>query len=508
MDIDTSYAWHKKVLKQPLDGHPVAEIPGAQLYVRQYPGRVPAWSKYFPKQPAAKVKNSSTAGLLLFSVRGKAVAVCFGLGRHLLISEYVEESFGLKTTVNLIGADRVRSIDKVTFDQITRHSRVQATQQGDAAAFQVNVDQDIVCAVTGVPESNEFGPRIAGRDSLKLTVELNGLEDLPALVTKLLRAHRAKAYKKSFPWIDHVSEVKKRSLLVQLQRALEKSVASKQFDRLWMCTPEIVDWERVDGFKYSDSSKADLVDELDFVAFLETCKRRISKAAITVDYLQQRRIYACVADGDRAHSPWSAYKCIYFETEIDGDTYLLNAGRWFRVAKGYVDRVNKYVSSIQGGAVPLPPWKRGEKEGRYNKRAVTRLGTNATLLDAKNLSYGGGHSKVEFCDIMTKSPGRLIFVKKYSQSASLSHLFSQALVSSRLLKMDSDFRVAVQDKLPNGFVLGPAAKLTAQWEICLVIITKTPKPLVLPFFSRITLMVAHQEMLAMGYSVSLQQLTP
>lgn len=505
--VDGTTGWHSAALKEPgakQSSLQVPGLPGAVLYTKQYPSGPPKWSKYFPQSVQQKLRNSSTGGVILLNVDKQLIAVSFGLGRHILASQCIVESFGLKTTVNLIEANRVRSLDKVTFDQITRHSRVQATQQGDAAAFQVNVNQDIVRAITGVPEDKSFGSRLSGRDSLTMTVEMADLSGLPTVLRRVLKAYRDTKYKERFAWIDHVSEVKNEALIGVLERLLEERIAAKNYQRLWMSAPEIIDWERVAGFKYSDSDLEPLVDDLDIKVFLANFSRRGTKKEIKVGSLRSRRVYAYDPEGQRLFSPWSAYQCIYFETEHDGETYLLNLGRWYRIEKSYVEQVNQYIAEIDKCTLVLPGWKPKETEPKYNKRAW-KLIDDAVFMDAENLSFGGGRSKVEFCDIMTKNPRRLIFVKRYRGSSALSHLFSQAVVTARTLKIDAAFRKLVNDNLPTSHRFAVSEVTSSEWEIVFAIMSRSLNDLVLPFFSRVTLMVAHEQLRAMGFKVSLQK---
>lgn len=516
--LDRKGKWHASALKEDLkcERIPVPDCgPGAVLYACQYPAQVPKWARHFPAAASVlnKLKNRSTAGLLLMAVDGKAVGISFGLGRHLLRSELIVESFGLKTTLNIIPRDRLRSIDKMTFDQLTRHSRVQVTQQGDVAALGVNVDQDLVRAVTGVPkDASLYGPRISGRDAIHVCPSVDGLDKLPGVVRELLKAHGGNAYKKTFSWIDQIREVSSSSLIDALNAELEKRLAAKSFDRLWMAPPEIVDWERIAGFKYRDSDALPLHHDLRIQDFLKESRARSASKPMTIATLKNRAVLAYDAVGGSLYDRWSAYKCIYVEVEHAGETYLLSAGKWFRVDKSYVAKVDRYVKKIPATSLSLPAWKPGEAEGKYNKRAVAALkkgGAQAELLDAKNLSIGGGHSKVEFCDVMTDGPRRLLFVKRYGHSSTLSHLFAQASVSGRLLKTDEDFRTLVNTKLPPPMQLDATrAPDASSFEIAFVILSRSTKPLLLPFFSRVSLMIAHENLVAMGYPVTLVKVGP
>lgn len=516
--VDSKGRWHASVLVEGDDREELAIPecgPGATLYTFQYPARPPKWARYFPAGADAlgKLRNRTTAGLLLMAIDGRPVGIAFGLGRHLLRGEPIIESFGLRTTLNIIPRDRLRSIDKMTFDQLTRHSRVQVTQQGDVAALGVNVDQDLVRAVTGVPEdAAPYGPRISGRDALHVCPALNGLHEVPGLVRQLLKAHAGTAYKKTFAWIDQIREVLASATIDQLNGLLEARIATGKFERLWMAPPEIVNWESIAGFKFRDSDDLPLHHDLRVQDFLSETRARGASKPITIATLKTRPVLAYEADGGSPCARWSAFKCIYAEIDHGGETYLLSAGKWFRVDKSYVAKVNRYIKGIPVTALVLPTWRVGEAEGTYNGKTARKLvksGAKAALLDAKNLSIGGGHSKVEFCDIITDGPRRLLFVKRYGHSSALSHLFAQASVSGRLLKTDRDFRELVNGKLPAAMRLDAERTPNASsFEIAFVVLSRSTSPLVLPFFSRVSLMIAHENLVAMGYPVTLTKVGP
>ena len=58
------------------------------------------------------------------------------------------------------------------------------------------------------------------------------------------------------------------------------------------------------------------------------------------------------------------------------------------------------------------------REGDYNAALAASDKERYALMDAKNIPYGGGQSKIELCDVLSED-GRFIHIKKYSGSAVL-----------------------------------------------------------------------------------------
>ncbi|HEM5120860.1 TPA: TIGR04141 family sporadically distributed protein, partial [Streptococcus suis] len=113
-----------------------------------------------------------------------------------------------------------------------------------------------------------------------------------------------------------------------------------------------------------------------------------------------------------------------------------------------------------------------------------------------------GRSKIEIADIISRDK-KVIHVKKGGGgSAPLSHLFSQVLVSSELLKGDVsalDFvNDAVKDDFGEIFLKAPGEEC----EIIIAIIHKnysSPLEKVLPFFSMISLLFTCERLSLYGY---------
>jgi uncharacterized protein (TIGR04141 family) len=128
-------------------------------------------------------------------------------------------------------------------------------------------------------------------------------------------------------------------------------------------------------------------------------------------------------------------------------------------------------------------------------------------MDQKMIFHGGGHSQVEFCDILTADK-QLIHVKHYSGSSQLSHLFSQGVVAGELFVQDEEFRQKVNDKLPDHAKFDdPSVRPNPhEYEIVFAIISKFKKPLDIPFFSKVNLRNARRRLRGYGFQVSKQKI--
>src|SRR5262249_36050053 len=103
-----------------------------ELAVKQPKSHVPKWAEWFEGyvDPPQLGRVSSTAAVLIVRTRQRLFAITFGAGRSLLTPDCWEERFGLRVTVNAVKRDKLRSVDKRTFDALSTQSRVQASREG------------------------------------------------------------------------------------------------------------------------------------------------------------------------------------------------------------------------------------------------------------------------------------------------------------------------------------------------------------------------------------------
>ena len=149
----------------------------------------------------------------------------------------------------------------------------------------------------------------------------------------------------------------------------------------------------------------------------------------------------------------------------------------------------------------LPNYVEGD-EWAYNV-GVANSYPDACCMDRKVIMHGGGHNRIEFCDILTRDK-KIIHVKKYGGSSILNHLFAQGVISGELFMSDEDFRDKLNHELPDGYKLANVhARPNAQeYEIVYAIISKSPNPLDIPFFSKVSLRNARRRLTSYGYAVT------
>lgn len=475
------------------------------LFIKPTKVQPPAWVSFFSGAvdlDRIALKTASTSAALVFKVDNRHVAVVFGYGRHLLKPGCWDESFGLRTTLNSIDPDSIRSIDRKSFDTLSRHTREEANREGPIEQFGLNVEQDLLRAVVGRPSADVLGKRLAGMDALTATVALR-LEDLYDQIGRYLGQWRKTTYRARFPWIDQIAEIRDSRTRLELDDLLCARLRTGNVSKSWLAVPLPVDWSGVGGFRYSSSSRAEIRPDLDLSEFLASLR---NPTELAPEQLRRRCVEMLDADGQYPRDRWQVYQCLYAEVRQGSDVFLLTGGRWYRVAPVFVQKVDREVAAIRPTNVALPKFSHaGEQE--FNVDAQRSDPSNIALMDRKNIPYGGGPSQIEFCDLYTKSCV-MLHVKRYQGSSVLSHLFAQGVVAGTLFAQDADFRKALNKRLPLSHRLRRPEQRprTEKYEVAFAIISKSRNALQLPFFSKVNLRQAYNTLSGLGYRVTLTKI--
>ena len=475
------------------------------VFTDSIPPHSPRWvgvlSKVVPDLP---VLRSSNASAVLFLPSGERLfALTFGYGKSLLIPGSWDEDFGLKVTLNTVDSNRIKTVDRATLDAIGQHSRIQASREAKIGEFGLDLEQDFLRAVTGVPVDETLGKQLTGKDALNVKLPIT-VEKLPALLDRYLAEAESKAYKEIFPWMDQIHLVISPAKIAELDEAMIQRIQGEDFTRgLWLSIPEIIDWSEVDSFKYRDAASAHVYPDVHLRDFLNDVG---GAQNVSVELVKKRRHVFAVSQltGD-VFECWTVYRCLYCEIDQDDETYLLNNGKWYRLGADFRERIKEQFTKVPRCELGFPSYT-DKSQTEFNARMAITFPAKFALLDRKEIKCGGQYDKVEFCDLFDKNK-RIIHVKRYAgASAPLSHMFAQAIVSASLLRRDSDFRRKVVEYLPPEFrdLIGEPSP--GEYEVVLAIVSTSKKDLTIPFFSRVNLNNAWIRLQDLGYRVSLAKI--
>lgn len=470
------------------------------LFARPSERKQPGWVGFLQPGSAKNIDVASMAAsaLLVAKVGGRWFALAFGHGRHLLRAGAYEEGFGLRVCLNCIDPKGIRSIDRSTFEDGVRQGREQTGRDSGIEEFGLNIERDMLRAVTGKPHKEaELGSSISGMDALAIHVEVT-LGTLPELLTRLLKHFASAAYRQGYPWVDHIKEVRDKTRVEDLDARLVEHLRRAD-PNVWMAVPEIVEWHAIGGFAYSLVKGAAKRPDLHVSGLRE---HLLSNGGVTLESLLRTKVYRFNRNDHLSGQAWSAYGCLYAEVEASG-MHVLSTGRWYKIDAGYADDVKGIDKKLPATGVKLPDALQDEDEEAYNKRAAKAI-AGAVLLDRRTVRLDRHIDTIEICDILHEPSNTFVHVKKWGQSAVLSHLFAQGFVSADLFLHEPKFRDEARKRIGQWVpVRRPNAK---DYEVAFAIISNSDKALNLPFFSKVNLRSCVERLQGRGYRVTLTKI--
>lgn len=510
-----------KVIRRELRG----DLPFAgALYVRAQETKPPVWQPFINDglraEDALRLGNRSAAALLVMRVARHWFAIPFGFGRHLIHEDVIELGFGLRATLNSVNADRLRSVDMRTIDEMTLQTRRQASRISGLEVFGINITKDILGGVTGQPADPTIAQVMTGRDACVLQGPVT-FEAVGEKCRQLLDAYSRTDYQERFGWIDHLRTVEDDALTATLDDHLVAAFIAEDFAALHLAAPEQLSWEEVAGFRYSfEADDAPLRPDPDGHEYMEARARR-PRARGELDLAQLRRDKLMVFGGpaDARLAAWSIYRCCVFQTAFAGKLYALSSGQYYEVEPTFAAEIAAQVASIAELAASdlgMPAAQSGETEPDYLERATPAmadaLGAPVALMDRKLVRAADAATDIEVCDVFT-SARHFIHVKRRTRSSTLSHLFAQGTGSAQAFVSDRTFRelarAAIADSACGTEHFFPNDQPTARdYTVVYAIVTAGQGPLgmQLPFLSQVTLSQATRQLRGWGYEVAIARI--
>ena len=352
---------------------------------------------------------------------------------------------------------------------------------------------------------------MAGSDGLSLTKEME-VGDLPQICADAFAAFGKTDYKTNFAWIDQIKHVRDKATIelldAALVAALNSALAAAIPDTLHIAYPIIYDPEKARHIRYKGFNCSNVHTDLEIGGYIADMREK-ALPAYEPGHLSGHKVYECNADGKDDGQSWRIKECLVFETDLNGEKYVLSADRWYRIDTNLANEVAAFFAGVTAHA--MPDALADENEEKYNGR-VASGGHNMLCLDRKLVKPTGASYSIEACDFL-ENTGAMIHVKDQTSSSRLSHLFNQGTVSARVMKMDGPFRDLLRTRIADqetalgltgyqalvagsGTPYSEAAHLIVYAVICSGVGAGTNR---LPFFSLVTFRQAANELRALGY---------
>lgn len=452
-------------------------------------------------------ETESAAGCLFVEAAGRLFALTFGHGWSMLEPGSFEVGFGLRVTLNAVDPSSLRSVDVRTMEELTLQTRTQASRASDIGTFALDDHRDLLRAVTGTPRDADFGKRVSGADSLVLATT-RPMSEVPALLERALALFGDTFYKQEFPWVDQMARVKERSRIVSLDDLVVDALRTGDTEHMHFAPPEPVNWDDIGGFRFPrEPADAESHDEFDIDDYRNSFD---DLDDLTIEILKSDRVIVDSNEAGRSFPRWSVYRSLVFEMQDRGATFVLTGGEWYRIESAFAEDVTQRLRTVEVATLALPPAPKRQKEADYNAAAAQAL-PGAVLMDKRFVPVRGTRTKLELCDILTPE-GDFVHVKRKNESATLSHLFAQGVVSAQTFLGDAEFRGQARALLPPGVpkaaeLLPDGQPARERYRVVYAVIGKDDGnwPEALPFFSKLSLLQASDALRPLGLRVATQR---
>lgn len=405
--------------------------------------KLPAEDGEEGRKPILFTANVQAVLLITRQIGGveRRFLVTFGYGKNLIKTDCIQDKFGMYVVLNSIAPNTVRSVDVNILESVPKHDRIQSTKLSKMNTFNLNPERDLLRALTGKTKDayqDMLGESVTGADTLKIAIDIN-VNQLPVRLEAIYNIYKLEDYKANFGFIDKISPIKDTTLRNTLNTEVLRKLNENELDLVWLSIPELVNWEEIQTIRYTP--KGDDYYDLEVKTLLSDV---YLDESVNLELLNTKRVYAFNNLGINIDS-WSVYRCLCAEVENGGKQYILTNGQWYLIEDLFAQEVNTFYESVELSDLHLEESRLNEDEGSYNERVANLDRDHRLVMDKRLVKPSEGQEPIEFCDIYTTNK-ELVHVKRYSGSATLSHLFNQGLVSGELL-IQQDFRTRLNAEL-------------------------------------------------------------
>ncbi|MCR9189427.1 MAG: TIGR04141 family sporadically distributed protein [Alteromonadaceae bacterium] len=481
------------------------------IYVKNPEEKRPRWAQLIDTLVGTEVdqlSNKSSSAVFLIRVDGKVLAFTFGYGRFLLNLGCFQQDFGLKTALNTLNHQSLRSVDLHTLEDQPIQKRSQAARGSEASVFGIDIFRDVLRAVTGSPRSGVGLKNISGGDAIYSFSQEMLVEEMPRVASQLISFYQLDLYKNSFGWVDNIRRIKDGDTISALDKMLLDAVKKKD-SGLIITLPEVIEWDKVLGFSFTRAKK-DLTPIIDADQYLNN----VDAASVSIESIRRDKLFVTdVHDNEFGHS---VYSCLYLELDSGDTKKVIFGGTWYEIDKSFMSGIDSTLAMVALSDLEFPGvyvWEEDgktkiETEGDYNERAAAAQGF--FLLDKKLVKCTKTTSPIELCDLLTQDK-QLVHVKhRKGGSAGLSHLFAQGSVSAEVMLGDKGFRKKARTVLrrvdPRARDLVPLNSLrSSEYEVIFLILGADGQSLKenLPFFSKVNLTRVYENLSQRGFTVKI-----
>ena len=413
---------------------------------------VPDWAQCI----GINVTISSASAILFIRENNRWFAACFGYGFNFLDKSKVEIDFGLRTALNALDKDRIKSSDIFSPSDHSKQRRTQTTNDSSLLGHDIDGFSHILKRITGrVKYQYEelFKSISASSRSIKISAPKN-IARWNRICSDLHDIYSGDECETDFPEVFHLYPEEDKNTEDELVECLVKEI-NIQSEKVHLEIPDLIDFQEISQFRINIKDRKKHVfdfDKLCVTSFYQVVPSL--GRAVKLEDLEKWELILLDVNGN-SRKTFRLLRCLVFECKLEGGReYHFSHGRWYRINQELshkLEEIDDYRRDKINGC-HLPTY-RHENENEYNQALSKELGGHC--LDRRLIPMPG-YDKVELCDVLliegavdAGPDGKNVFVhvkRKHRGSSGLSHLFQQGNVSLTLLNSkDSKFLKGIKD---------------------------------------------------------------
>lgn len=421
-----------------------------RLLLKQNNASTPPWVRWLSdlgiQLAGASPQNQSSSGILLIKLktsktRSRVFAVTFGHGWSSITADMFEGRYGIGCASRLVDPERVVHMRSLRPEINPLEVSAFRAASGKPDEFGLDLGVDVFSTLAGRPPSAApiVASFVAGTDCLRIRGWKGRFSDLRKALKETLKVLRSPVAAE-FKFLDDIQRVRekkiRRKLHLRLHRQLlaQAQAGTSGARQVVFALPLEAE---INGTSFVLSvGPKDLPLAVPSLTGLETL---IRAEGLTAKNLEQAKFGYDDGDGMTIRAPLSRF--LDGEVNLSGINYLFLRGIWLLPGANYVKGLDDRIASLPAWPLAgvIPAWPMGMREDAFN---VAVAASGPWLLQDQQFFYRGT-SKIEPCDILTDR-WEFVHVKCGKRSAVWNHLFSQALVSARLMKNDPSYRAEIQ----------------------------------------------------------------
>jgi uncharacterized protein (TIGR04141 family) len=120
--------------------------------------------------------------------------------------------FGIKTALNTLNHDTLRSIDVITLDEQGVQKKSQASRSTSVDVFGIDISKDLLKGVTGSPRAKVGLFNISGVGTTFSFGKEVKIKDIPTLADQLYSHYKNDYYKNNFAWVDNIRRLEEKKI--------------------------------------------------------------------------------------------------------------------------------------------------------------------------------------------------------------------------------------------------------------------------------------------------------